>query len=56
MVNSFCRAEDFQQIENKMENVNIVRFSKEPILTPVIDGEGELRYTFRLDSSECLTK
>lgn len=41
MVNSFCRAEDFQQIENKRENVNIIRFSKEPILTPVIDDEGE---------------
>lgn len=41
MVNSFCRAEDFQQIENKRENVNIVRFSKEPILTPVLDDEGK---------------
>ena len=41
MVNSFCKAEDFQQILNKREGVNIVRFSKETIMEPVMEGEGE---------------
>jgi hypothetical protein len=41
MVNSFCKAEDYQQILNVRENVSIIRFSKEPIMEPVYEGEGE---------------
>ena len=41
MVNSYCKKEDYQQIVDKQQNIHIVRFSKEPILTPVLDDEGE---------------
>lgn len=40
MVNSFCKAEDFQQITNIRENINLVRFDMEPIMQEIyVDGE-----------------
>lgn len=39
MVNSYCKKEDYQQIVDKQENVHIVRFSKETIMTPIYDGD-----------------
>lgn len=38
MVNSFCKAEDFQQITNLENGASLVRFSKEPIITEVYEN------------------
>ena len=39
MVNSFCKAEDYRQISNNGGYTSIVRFSKEKIMYPVVEGE-----------------
>jgi hypothetical protein len=45
IVKSFCKAENFQQITNIKEGVDLVRFTKKPLISEVYeDGEPTGRY------------
>lgn len=40
MIKSFCKKEDFQPITD-LGNKSLIKFSKEAIMTPVLDEEGK---------------